>query len=307
MQPLAASAGDEGKFVLLPYGNMDSWLSRNVQESGVIGKNLRTVYEIGKPVKMPENTPYTDYNGSPWATSSVMAKVKGVVKASVTVQPEARDGGYCARLETVIERVKVLGLFNLQVLATGTVFLGSINEPITSTDNPNGYLDRGIPFTKKPKAIRFDYKARNTNDRYIASGLGKPSPVEGKNKMEVTLYLQRRWEDENGKVYARRLATVCYPLPATETWKNGFTIPLYYGDFTQSPDYSGTGDLEQGESGILYCKNSKGEMVQLQEVGWGGKDEQPTHLVLAISSGNGGAYVGAPGSILWVDNVGLVY
>ena len=102
---------------LFPYGDMNQWMVRVVDESLVIGGNTKYLYEITPGDTLKNNTPYKN-SISPWATSTVMAKVSGVVKASVTVFPEKRDSGYCARLETRMERVKVLGLINISVLAT---------------------------------------------------------------------------------------------------------------------------------------------------------------------------------------------
>ena len=112
---------------LFPYGDMNQWMVRVVDESLVIGGNTKYLYEITPGDTLKNNTPYKN-SISPWATSTVMAKVSGVVKASVTVFPEKRDSGYCARLETRMERVKVLGLINISVLATGTIFVPEQNN-----------------------------------------------------------------------------------------------------------------------------------------------------------------------------------
>ncbi|MBF1554988.1 MAG: PCMD domain-containing protein, partial [Prevotella pleuritidis] len=55
-----------------------------------------------------------------------------------------------------------------------------------------------------------------------------------------------------------------------------------------------------------YARNSKGKSVPIKEIGWAGKDEMPTHLVLQFSSSNGGAFIGSPGNTFWIDNVKLV-
>ena len=137
---------------LFPYGDMNQWMVRVVDESLVIGGNTKYLYEITPGDTLKNNTPYKN-SISPWATSTVMAKVSGVVKASVTVFPEKRDSGYCARLETRMERVKVLGLINISVLATGTIFFGEVMEPVRDTKNPQSKLNNNIPFTKRPKAL----------------------------------------------------------------------------------------------------------------------------------------------------------
>ena len=79
---------------LFPYGDMNQWMVRVVDESLVIGGNTKYLYEITPGDTLKNNTPYKN-SISPWATSTVMAKVSGVVKASVTVFPEKRDSGYC--------------------------------------------------------------------------------------------------------------------------------------------------------------------------------------------------------------------
>lgn len=134
---------------LIGYGDMDKWMVRKVEESFVIGGNTKYLYEIASGDTLLHNTPYKNTD-SPWATSSVMAKVSGVVKTSLTVFPEKRGDGYCARLETRMETCKVLGLFNIRVVASGTVFLGQMVEPITDTKNPQSKLISGIPFTGRP-------------------------------------------------------------------------------------------------------------------------------------------------------------
>lgn len=69
---------------LIGYGDMDKWMVRKVEESFVIGGNTKYLYEIASGDTLLHNTPYKNTD-SPWATSSVMAKVSGVVKTSLTV------------------------------------------------------------------------------------------------------------------------------------------------------------------------------------------------------------------------------
>ena len=65
--------------------------------------------------------------------------------------------------------------------------------------------------------------------------------------------------------------------------------------------------LMSGGSDSFYALNSKGKNVPIQEDGWAGPDETPTHIILKFDSSHGGAYVGTIGNTLWVDNVKLVY
>ena len=255
---------------------------------------------------LKNNTPYKN-SISPWATSTVMAKVSGVVKASVTVFPEKRDSGYCARLETRMERVKVLGLINISVLATGTIFVGEVMEPVRDTKNPQSKLNNNIPFTKRPKALEFDYKVEPGGKQIKATGFSRIVDIPEQNNAEASLLLQYRWEDEKGNLFAKRVGTAYerYDQEVKE-WQNGHRIEIHYGDITGKDFYQPYMDLVKGES-TQYAANSQGKIVPIQEIGWASPDTTPTHIILRFSSGHGGAYIGAPDAKFWIDNVKLVY
>ena len=164
----------------IAFGNMDQWIDRQIKESGIIGGDTKHVYAIGPTQTITNNEAYRNLGGSPWASSNVMARVAGVTKTNTSVFPEKRGNGYCARMDTRMESVKVLGLVNITVLAAGSVFLGEMHEPITSTKDPMRKLDTGIPFTKKPKAIRFDYTWRDATSpksTSISRSVGKTRRV----------------------------------------------------------------------------------------------------------------------------------
>ena len=158
---------------------MEIWIigdrSRAYDESGIIGGNTKHLYELGPTDTIIGNTAYTNRGGSPWANSNVMAKVAGVVKTNTSVFPERRDDGWCARLETRMESVKVFGLVDIEVVAAGSVFLGTVHEPIKGTKNPQAMLNSGVAFTKKPKALRFDYKVKLApeKDRIRSTGFSR--------------------------------------------------------------------------------------------------------------------------------------
>ena len=122
--PLAMQAQE--KVVPIKYGDMDQWVTRKIHESGIIGGNTKLLYELGPTKEIDGNVAYVNQGGSPWGNSNVMAKVMGIVKTNTSVYPEQRGNGYCARLETHIESVKVLGMVNITVLASGSMFLGDM-------------------------------------------------------------------------------------------------------------------------------------------------------------------------------------
>lgn len=293
---------------LLKYGDFDQWIVRNIKESGIIGGKTKQLYEIGPNATWNNNNAYTNQGGSPWATSNVMAKVCGITKTNTSVYREKRGNGYCARLETHIEKVKVMGIVNIEVLAAGSVFLGSVPEPITNTSNPMSKLAMGIPFTKRPSAVSFDYKVKlsDETDRIRQTGFSKVSKVSGKDMPDVICILQKRWEDEKGNLYAKRVGTMIHRFSQNTDWVNGAKFTIKYGDISKQSGFSNYMGLIQGDR-MQYAKNSKGKMVPVEEVGWADEDETPTHMVLQFDSSYGGAYVGSIGTTLWIDNVHLIY
>lgn len=290
----------------VPFGNMDKWLVRVVDESFVIGGNTKYLYEIAEGDTLKNNTPYKN-TVSPWATSTVMAKVSGIYKASVTIFPEKRGDGFCARLETRMEHVKVLGMINISVLATGTIFLGEVIEPVRDTKNPQSKLNNNIPFTKSPKALEFDYKVQPGGKQIKATGFSRITDIPEQNNAEACLLLQYRWEDKDGNIFAKRVGTAYerYDKEIQE-WQNGHRIEVHYGDITGKDFFKPYMGLIKGEN-TQYCLNSKGDMVPIQEIGWADANTTPTHIILRFSSGHGGAYIGAPDAKFWIDNVKLVY
>lgn len=303
----SASLMAQHKVEALPFGDMDQWVDRQIDESGIIGGATKHVYAIAPTVVLKGDKAYKNMGGSPWATSNVMAKVAGITKTNTSVFPEKRGNGFCARLDTRMESVKVLGLVNITVLATGSVFTGSVHEPIKSTKNPQKMLQTGIPFTKKPMALQFDYKVRLSDqpNRIRATGFSKITEVSGKDYPTVVLFLQKRWEDAAGNVYAKRVGTLVHYFYTSNDWKNNSTFNIMYGDITGRPEYKvHMMRLQVNEN---YTINSKGNSVPIHEVAWGDENDMPTHLYLQFASSHGGAYIGSPGNTIWIDNVKLLY
>ena len=289
------------------YGDMDNWIVREIHESGIIGGNTKWLYELGPSDTIVGNTAFRNMGGSPWATSNVMAKVAGVVKTNTSVFPEKRGDGMCARMETRYESVKVFGLVDIEVIAAGSVFLGTVHEPIKGTKNPQAMLQSGVPFSKKPNALRFDYKVKAApeKNRVRSTGFSRKSTVAGQDSLAVILLLQKRWEDAEGNVYSKRVGTMVQRYTeSTPDWVNDATYPILYGNITSKPEYKPYMRIQVEER---YTLNSKGKSVPIQEVGWAEPGEAPTHMVLQFTSSHGGAYIGSPGNTFWIDNVELIY
>ena len=292
---------------LVKFGNFDSWITRSIKESLLVGGKTQTLYEVGPKGTFDGARAYTNQGGSPWANSNVYAKVAGVVKTNVSVYPDKHQGGQCAKLSTHIVSAKAIGVINISVLATGSMFLGTLLEPITSSSNPMSKMSLGIPFTKKPKAVKFDYKFNSPGtERIRETGFSKRQKVAGKDMGQVTCLLQKRWEDADGNIHALRVGTMRHMFSQNTDWKEGQTFTIHYGDITGESFYrSWMGLIGGGES--FYALNSKGKNVPIKEEGWADPNETPTHIVLKFDSSHGGAYVGTIGNTLWIDNVKLVY
>lgn len=304
---IATSVETFGKDVLLPYGDMNRWTIRKIHESAVIGGKTKTLYAIGPNRTIDGNKPYVNAGGSPWATSNVMAKVMGVVKTNNCVYRERRGNGYCAKLMTHIEKVKVIGMFNINVLAAGSMYLGSMREPISGTKDGVKAMNCGIRFNQRPKALKFDYRVYITNaaNRIKLNGFSKQKTVPGKDCATAVLLLQKRTEDKNGNITAKRVGTVVVKYSrSTNGWVNNATYKIMYGDIRNTPNYDPS---SMGLRSSDYARNSKGKSVIVKETGWASANETPTHMILQFASSNGGAFIGSPGNTLWIDNVRLVY
>lgn len=297
----------EGKEVPLKYGDMDHWVIRQIKESALIGGHTKTVYAIGPDQTITGSKPYKNLGGSPWGTSNVLAKVMGIVKTNNSVYRDRRGSGWCAKMTTHIEKCRVLGMMNISVLAAGSIFLGDMQEPITGTKEGTKALNWGIPFTQRPKAIRYDYRVEvaGGGQRVRQTGFSKKTTVAGQDCAVMVLFLQHRTEDAKGNITARRVGTaVVKYAKSTAGWVDNATYEIFYGDMRHSPKYDAA---TMGLRTTDYARNSHGKSVPVREVGWAAASETPTHLMVQFSSSHGGAYVGAVGNTLWVDNVRLVY
>ena len=309
---MAANIMTAEKVEKLPFADFEQWAVRYIKESGVIGGKTVMLYAVAPTDTIRDNIPFTyGKKGNIWSPSNAYAKVSGVEKGSGTVYPEYRDkqNGYCCRMDSKLEKVTALGIINLKVLVAGTLFTGRTIEPIRTQKDPYQNIDFGVPFTKRPKALMFDYKAviSQENTILIAKGFGAPKTVEGHDEAQAFIVLQRRWEDADGNIFAQRVATG-YERFITDQkqWVNGHQVPLIYGDITGTPLYKKY-PAELGLTGMRRAMNSKGKIVPIQEVGWAAPNVVPTHMIINLASGSFEAFIGHDGNTFWIDNVSLVY
>ena len=288
----------------IPYGDFSQWKEREITESKMLGGKTKSVFEVAPNGKVSGNIAYKNEGGSPWATSNVYAKVAGIVKASNTVTPATHNGNRCAKLEAKMEEVKVLGIVNMDVMVAGTVFLGQVYEPITSPNGPFSKMEMGIPYTKRPSALVFDYKVDmpQDNTRVKSTGTSSKKTLQGRDNAEVYVLLQKRWEDEKGNIHAQRVGTGRERYSKSIPWTTQHELPIHYGDITGQSFYKPWMGLLNGKK-AYYAKNSKGKLVPVEEESWAPADATPTHVLVMLSSSCGEPFVGTEGLTLYVDNV----
>lgn len=288
----------------LKYGDMENWVTRNITESKIIGGKNKTLFEIAPKATITGNKVYKNTGGSPWATSNAYAKVCGVVKGSNTVEPAQHGGSTVAKCSAKMENVKALGVVNMDVMVAGSIFLGQLFEPLTSTRGAFSKMEMGIPYTKRPKALVYDYEVvmPKENTRIKSTGFSKQKTLQGRDNAEVYVLLQRRWEDENGNIYAKRVGTGRERYNKSIPWTRKHELPIHYGDITKESFYKPWMGLLDGDK-AYYAKNSKGKLVPVHEIGWDDANATPTHVLMMASASCGEPFIGTEGLTLYIDNI----
>ena len=304
---LACITASAQRYEKVPFGDFEQWTVRYVTESKVIGGQEKALYVIGPTDTIRSNDPY-DYKNTIWSTSNAFAKVMGVVKTSNNVTPDKGPTGTCAKLTTQFAYCKVAGLVNIKVLAAGSIYWGKMLEPVTGVSDPFAFIDWGIPFTKRPKALVLNYKANIPNTGRLVKGTTtRTTEFDGYDPAEILFVLQYRWEDDKGNIHAKRVGTAIYHVDQSSNgWLKDFRIPVIFGDARKSADYQPYMGLLMGER-TMYAINSKSKKMPILEEVWADSDYPVTHAIMWLSSGSSGAFIGALGNVLWVDEVRLEY
>ncbi|MBR4740187.1 MAG: PCMD domain-containing protein [Bacteroidales bacterium] len=292
---LAASPAFAQRVEPVPFGDFEQWTRREIKESGILGGNVRTIYVIGPEETIVGNKVY-DYSRTIWASSNAYARVAGITKTSVTVEPAQGPDGLCARLTTRFAECKVAGVVNISVLATGSIYWGRMLEPVTGVKDPFSMMDWGIPFTGKPSALLLDISAQLPNTGKLVRGTTfSHKEFPGEDPCQILLLLQHRWEDADGNIHALRVGTAIRRIgQSTDGWVQNMRVPVVFGDYTPLPN-------------TLYAVNSRGERKPILEEGRADENTPVTHAILQISAGSCGAFTGALGNTLDVDNIRLEY
>ena len=304
---LACLTASAQRYEKVPFGDFEHWAVRYITESQIIGGQEKTLYVVGPTDTIRGNEAY-NYKNTIWSSSNAFAKVAGVVKTSTNVTPDKGPNGKCAKLATQFASCKVAGLINIKVLAAGSIYWGEMLEPITGVSDPYAFMDWGIPFDKRPKALVLNYKAIIPNTGKLVKGTTfRTTEFDGYDPAEILFILQNRWEDEKGNIHAKRVGTAVYHIEKSSNgWVKDFKLPVIYGDARKSKGYQPYMDLISGDK-TMYALNKKGKKKVIQEEAWAEANCPVTHAIMMITSGSLGAFVGALGNVLWVDEIRLEY
>jgi len=310
---LSAQSTDDIVKKINSYGTFDHWTVREIKESGLIGGRTKHLYEFfGNPTdtiryENKKSKAFKAPSGYYWRSNNVYANVAGVEKCSVTDYPEKRGNGYCCRIEVHQEDIKVAGMLNMEVVCQGAFLLGQLPEPIKDSKDPMAKPIFGIPFTGRPQALQFDYKAKVGCEVIKGTGFGKMKKMGYADYPEVTILLQKRWEDEEGNIHALRVGTGIerYNKDVTE-WQNGHKLEVHYGDISKTSYYKDYMQLMKGTEMDMHAINSKGKNVKVIEEGWADANETPNTLIIKFIASCNRAFYGGVGNTLWIDNVKLI-
>lgn len=292
----------------IPYGDFEQWAVRYITESKILGGKTKELYAIAPTDTIYTNSAFTyGLHGNPWTVSNAYAKVAGVEKGSNSVYAERRGNGWCARLDCKLDSVVAMRIIDLKVLVAGSIFTGKTHEPVSrkGANDPYSVIELGVPFTRHPSALRLDYKAviEPSDSIIFAKATSYPRVRRGTDCAEIYVYLQRRWEDTNGRLHASRVGTAYMRVEhSVPQWHNDCTIPIRYGDITIQPGYH---DYEGLNEHHFRAMNSRGQMVLIEEDNY--SEDAPTHMIIMMTSSRYEAFVGHAGNTLWVDNIRLVY
>lgn len=303
----------------LSFSDMNSWTVAKDSDGSEISFTQLGITSYG----------YFPGNGSdlsPWQSPAEANafSLAGINYFTVYPMPTASSATY-SRIETINVTSSAAVLANAQVV-TGALFAGEFifnmsYAPVTGTNEPRKMVNIGTNFYSRPTAatVRLRYQPGETmmdgtgTSITVTNADGRPQ----KDSCDIYFLLQNRTDDATK---LQRIATA--HLRTSETLgdmdsSDGFvevTIPFVYGEPTSDQlaekPYAQIGGA-RGEL-VFYnfsLENNEYVITSIDEVYASDPESlSVTHIaVLFSSSAYGDNFWGAPGSVLDIDNVELVY
>lgn len=223
---------------------------------------------------------YSGINNGVLTIDPVLGKGKGWATANNSfvsgTLPIDHNNGKAAQMTTQVQNALVFG----EVIAAGSLYTGYFELNVSALGDSRSMTYFGIPYTLRPKALEFDarYEAGAQMQQAVKKGLKwEIENVEGVDSGQAWIELLHYSGDDKFEYHARPTEDV---------------IVLGRGEIVF-------------DGNIASLKNWSHYSLPIE---YTNRDLLPTHLAIVFSSSkNGDQYLGAPGSVLEVDNVELVY
>ena len=190
--------------------------------------------------------------------------------------PIDRQGGNAAQLTTKIQNAFTFG----NLIASGSLFTGEFHLMANSLNDSRAMTYFGVPYTLRPSAMEVDlrYEAGDTLCQAVKEDTRYHiEPIDGTDCGHAWIELLR--------------------------WKGNSKFE-YHGRHSDDVTVLGRGELVlDGTNGSFRTWKRYSIPIEYYD-----ETSLPTHIAIVFSSSwKGDEYIGAPGSVMEVDNVQLIY
>ncbi len=289
-QPVARSISLNTEFTATPTNLHEGWK----YEYAAAYDQKRSVLTLTQSTVAPQlpNAGFEDWNTSSkaylvcksesdmfWDTgnhgSSTMSK--NVTTPATDIK---HSGSYSAKLQSQFVGVGSIGKF-----AAGNIFIGKYLE----TDKTDGVLGWGRPFTYSPRELRGYIKYTPATVGYTNSGA--PDIVKGQPDKGI-IYIALLNNDKTTENSYSKYPD--YPVvvrtKGSHLFKKEAANVIAYGELVLDKATAGNGMVEFSIPLTYY------------------RQEKPTYIMVTASASKGGDYfAGADGSVMYLDDLQLVY
>ena len=191
-------------------------------------------------------------------------------------EPFDYQGGKAARLTTKIQDAIIFG----DLIAAGSLYTGYFQIDVNNLDDSRSMTYFGVPYTLRPAALEFDarYVPGDTLKQAVKNGYRyEIQDIEGTDSGHAWIHLIH-WD--SSKDFA------------------------YHGREEDGATLLGSGEIIFDGNNSAY-RNWGHYRIDIEYTNY---ELLPTHVAIVFSSSQkGDEYIGAPGSVMEVDNVQLIY
>lgn len=220
--------------------------------------------------------PGADASSSIWGTGNPGTQILGL---TATTPFEVASDNMAVRMETLYNG-KLAETFGTPISA-GSIFTGLFDKDAIDPSDPEAAISFGTPFAGRPLTFKLNYSYVPGEENKDKNG----TSLADEDQCDIYILLEIR---NPGSV--ERLATAWFRSSVNQTEYRTIEIPFAYGPLDSSfPKYMFP------ESGNFVSADSASFVL-------------PTHITFVASSSYDGAnFAGAVGSILYIDDLELIY